>query len=90
MSFLFTLSAKLSVKPTCFPVLLQLDLLWKDCDKVLYPTQRSERVKRPPRVTIWVINSNQVSCAISPAHTGNYRVGGEYSNVNQPSAEAAF
>ena len=56
MSFLFTLSAKLSVKPTCFPVLLQLDLLWKDCDKVLYPTQRSERVKRPPRVTIWVIN----------------------------------
>ena len=45
MSFLFTLPAKLSVKSTCFPILLQLDLLSKDCDKVLYPTQRSEKVK---------------------------------------------
>lgn len=35
MSYLFTLPAKLSVKSTCFPILLQLDLLWKDCDKVL-------------------------------------------------------
>lgn len=47
MSFLFTLPAKLSVKSTCFPILLQLDLL--SCDKVLAsnPKVREGQGQRP-------------------------------------------
>lgn len=71
----FTRSPEPLVKPACFPIVGKLDLFYRECDKVLHPTKRWERVRgqRWPWVTspIWVTN-NWVPCEVSFVPTGNY------------------